>query len=183
MNHCWMSWKWGGRMNSKLCTYFCEGEDDLKLVNALKLEPSKILQGSSRKLNVVQNLIPKSILLSIKPESNVVLVFDTDVITNLDIVKKNISNIQKYCHDINIIYLLQVQNLEDELTRCTDVKSVLELTKSKSLSNFKTDFKKMKDIECRYALERHKIDVNKLWSFNASRYFNFVIRNQAEVKC
>jgi hypothetical protein len=128
MNHYWMSWKWGGRMNSKPCIYFCEGEDDLKLVNALKLEPSKILQGSSRKLNVVQNL-------------------------------------------------------EDELTRCTDVKSVLELTKSKSLSNFKTDFKKMKDIECRYALERHKIDVDKLWSFNASRYFNFVIRNQAEVKC
>lgn len=66
MNHYWMSWKWGGRMNSKPCIYFCEGEDDLKLVNALKLEPSKILQGSSRKLNVVQNLIPKSILLSIR---------------------------------------------------------------------------------------------------------------------
>lgn len=47
--------------------------------------------------NVVQNIIPKSILLGIKPDTNVVLVFDTDVITNMDVVKKNIENIKKYC--------------------------------------------------------------------------------------
>ena len=37
------------------------------------------------------------------------LVFDTDVTTNLDVVKKNIENIKKYCRGVKIIYLLQVK--------------------------------------------------------------------------
>ena len=148
-----MNLKWGGQMN-KNCVYYCEGEDDLKLVDALKVSPG----------------------------SNVVLVFDTDVVSNLDMIKKNIDNIKKYCQGVNIIYLLQVKNLEDELTRCTDVKSVLELTKSKSLSNFKADFKKLKDVECRYTLERHKIDVNRLWTTPAPKEFDFATRNSNQVK-
>ena len=125
---------------NKTCVYYCEGEDDQKLIDALKVTPNKILSGKSKKLNVIQSLIPKSILLGIKPNTNVVLVFDTDVTTNLNVIKKNIENIKKYCRGVKIIYLLQVKNLEDELIRCTDIKSVLELTKSKSLSNFKADF-------------------------------------------
>ncbi len=164
------------------CMYFCEGEDDLQLINALKLEPSKIMSGTSRKLNVIQELIPKSILLTIKPGSKVVLVFDTDVITNFSIIKTNISNIQKYCKNVSIIYLLQVKNLEDELVRCTDIKSILELTKSKSISNFKADFKRMKIAECRNTLEKHKIDVSRLWTTNASDNFNFAKRNSHEIK-
>lgn len=176
-----MSWKWGGIMN-KTCAYYCEGEDDQKLIDALKVTPSRILPGKSKKLNVVQTLIPKSILLGIKPDSNVVLVFDTDVTTNLDVVKRNINNIKKYCRSVKIIYLLQVNNLEDELVRCTDIKSVMELTKSKSISNFKTDFRKMKEEQCRYALERHKIDVERLWSKSPSDEFNFVEKNSGLIK-
>lgn len=89
---------------NKNCVYYCEGEDDLKLIDALKVPPSRILPGKSRKLNVIQSLIPKSILVSIKPGSNVVLVFDTDVTINLEVVKKNIDNIKRYCRDVNIIY-------------------------------------------------------------------------------
>lgn len=176
-----MSLKWGGRMN-KNCVYYCEGEDDLKLIDALKVPPSRILPGKSRKLNVIQSLIPKSILVSIKPGSNVVLVFDTDVTINLEVVKKNIDNIKRYCRDVNIIYLLQVKKLEDEIVRCTDMKSVLELTKSKSLSNFKSDFKNMKDEECRHALERHKINVQDLWTTPAPAEFNFIERNSSQIK-
>ena len=82
---------------NKTVMYFCEGEDDLKLIDALKVLPYKILPGKSKKLNVVQTLIPKSVLVSIRPGTTVVFVFDTDVIVNLDIVKKNITNIRKYC--------------------------------------------------------------------------------------
>lgn len=91
---------------NKTCVYYCEGEDDQKLIDALKITPGKILPGKSKKLNVVQTLIPKSILLGIKPDTNVVLVFDTDVMTNLDVVKKNIDNINKYCRGVKIAYLL-----------------------------------------------------------------------------
>lgn len=167
---------------NKTCIYYCEGEDDQKLVDALKYKKPQILPGKSKTLNVVQTLIPKSILLSIKANSYVVLVFDTDVTTNLDVVKKNISNIKKYCTGVKIIYLLQVRNLEDELVRCTDVKSALELTKSKSLSNFKTDFRKLKDEDCKRVLERHKIDIARLWTTKAPSDFDFAERNSILIK-
>ncbi len=167
---------------SKPCVYYCEGEDDQKLIEALKVLPEKIFPGKARKLNVVQSLIPKSILLTIKPETNVVLVFDADVVTNLTIVKKNIENIKKYCRSVKLIYLLQVKNLEDELVRCTDVRSVMELTKSKSLSNFKTDFRRMKEEQCRRMLENHGIDVSKLWTTEAPSEYDFVERNSAVIK-
>lgn len=125
---------------NKTFVYYCEGEDDQKLIDALKVSPSKILSGKSKKLNVVQSLIPKSILLGIKPETNVALVFDTDV------------------------------------------KTVLELTKSKSLSNFKTDFRKMKEEQCRNTLERHRIDVDRLWTTKAPDEFKFAERNSEGVK-
>lgn len=167
---------------NRTCVYYCEGEDDQKLIDALKSSQSKIQPGKSKKLNVVQNLIPKSILLGIKPDTNVVLIFDTDVTTNLDVVKKNIENIKKYCRGVKIINLLQVKNLEDELVRCTDVKSVLELTKSKSLSNFKADFRKMKNEQCRNMLDRHKINVDRLWTTKASGEFEFAERNSSAIK-
>lgn len=110
------------------------------------------------------------------------LVFDTDVTINLDVVKKNIENIKKYCRGVKIIYLLQVKNLEDELVRCTDVKTVMELTKSKSLSNFKTDFRKMKDEQCRNTLDRHKIDIDRIWTTKAPDEFKFAERNSGLVK-
>ncbi|MGM9942108.1 MAG: hypothetical protein ACI32N_09015 [Bulleidia sp.] len=75
---------------NKPCIYYCEGEDDLKMIDALKVPPCRILPGKARKLNVIQSLIPKSFLVALKPGTNVVLVFDTDVTTNLHILKKNI---------------------------------------------------------------------------------------------
>ena len=134
---------------NKTCVYYCEGEDDQKLIDALKVTPGKILPGKSKKLNVV---------------------------------KKNIDNINKYCHGVKIVYLLQVKNLEDELVRCTDVKSVMELTKSKSLSNFKADFRKINEEQCRHTLERHKIDVNRLWITDAPNAFDFAERNSELIK-
>jgi len=167
---------------NRSCVYYCEGEDDLKLVEALKLSPGRILPGKAKKLNVVQSLIPKSILVAIKPGSVVALVFDTDVVSNLVTVKKNISNINKYCQGVRVVCLLQVNNLEDEIVRCTDVKSVTELTRSKSLSNFKADFRRMKDAECRNALERHGIDVKLLWNTPARAEFSFAQRSSEQIK-
>ena len=51
----------------------------------------------------------------------------------------------------------QVLNSEDEVVRCTDVRTAMELTKSGSVKNFKTDFCKMKAKDCRSMLERHKL--------------------------
>lgn len=86
---------------NKTVMYFCEGEDDLKLIDALKVLPYKILPGKSKKLNVVQTLISKSVLVSIRPGTTVVFVFDTDVIVNLDIVKKEYNKYQEVLSGCN----------------------------------------------------------------------------------
>lgn len=85
---------------NKTCIYYCEGEDDQKLVDALKRSPSKILPGKSKKL----------------------------------------------------------------------------------ISNFKADFRKMKDEQRRNTLERHKIDVTQLWITKAPREFDFIERNSDLIK-
>lgn len=73
-----MSWKWGVRMNNK-CIYYVEGPCEQQLIVALKENPSRLLPGKVKVYNVIQNLIPKSQMLSIQSGTKIVLVFDTDV--------------------------------------------------------------------------------------------------------
>ena len=95
-------------------------------------------------------------MLSIQAGTTVVLVFDTDVPQTSNL-KKNLELLTRYCGKLKIIFLPQVLNLEDELVRCTDARTAMELTKSGSVKNFKTDFCKMKTKDCRSMLERHKL--------------------------
>ena len=76
----------------------------------------------------------------------------------------------------------QVLNLEDELVRCTDVRTAMELTKSGSVKNFKTNFCKMKTKDCRSMLERHKLDYTRLWMTKTPEAFSFVENNSSRIK-
>ena len=111
-------------MNNK-CIYYVEGPCEQQLIAALKEEPKKLLPGKIKIFNVVQNLIPKSQMLSIQSGTIVVLVFDTDVSKTLNL-KKNLELLARYCGRLKIVFLPQVLNLEEELVRCTDVKIVTE---------------------------------------------------------
>lgn len=73
---------------NRTCVYYCEGEDDQKLIDALKVAPGKILPGKSKKLNVVQSLIPKSILLGLTAWS-ICVIIQTDYAVNI-LKNKNI---------------------------------------------------------------------------------------------
>ena len=73
-------------------------------------------------------------------------------------------------------------DLEDELVRCTDVKSVVELTQSKGIRNFKTDFCKLKTKECRAMLERHGLKMDQLWISKVPEVFSFVESNSDQIK-
>ena len=61
------------------CIYFAEGKCEERLLNALKENPQKIQSGRVKVFNVIQELIPKSQLVTIQAGTTVVLVFDTDV--------------------------------------------------------------------------------------------------------
>ncbi len=175
-----MNWKWGGPMNSK-CIYYVEGPCEQQLIAALKENPAKLIPGKVKVFNVVQNLIPKSQMLSIQAGTTVALAFDTDV-PNTTTLKKNLELLARYCGRLRIVFLPQVLNLEDELTRCTDVRSAAQLTHSNSVSNFKTDFCRLKPKECRAMLERHRLAVDKLWMTTPPEVFAFVEQNSGQIK-
>lgn len=167
-------------MNSK-CIYYVEGPCEQQLIAALKENPAKLIPGKVKVFNVVQNLIPKSQMLSIQAGTTVVLAFDTDV-PNTTTLKKNLELLARYCGRLRIVFLPQVLNLEDELTRCTDVRSATQLTHSNSVSNFKTDFCRLKPKECRAMLEHHLLAVDKLWMTTPPEVFAFVERNSGQIK-
>lgn len=167
-------------MNNK-CIYYVEGSCEQQLINALKQNPSKLIPGKVKVFNIIQKLIPKSQILSIQPGTIITFVFDTDVSVT-GYLKKNIQLLKTYCVRVNIIYLPQVLNLEEELARCTDVKTAPELTQSKGNKNFKADFCKLKVQECRNMLERHHIRVEELWTQTVPMDFRFIERNSKFVK-
>lgn len=167
-------------MNNK-CIYYVEGPCEQQLISALKEAPKKLMPGKIKVFNVIQNLIPKSQMLSIQARTIVTFVFDTDV-NQTEKLRKNIELLKRYCGKVRIVFLPQVLNLEDELVRSTDVKRVTELTKSNSISNFKTDFCKMKPKACRTMLERHALDCSKLWVTRAPKAFEFIEYNSSQIK-
>ena len=175
-----MSWRWGGQMSNK-CIYYVEGPCEQQLIAALKENPAKLIPGKVKVFNVVQNLIPKSQMLSIQAGTTVVLVFDTDVDQTAKL-KKNLELLSRYCSKLHIVFLPQVLNLEDELVRCTDVNQVAELTRSSSIRNFKTDFCKLKVKDCRAMLERHGLETEKLWTTRVPEAFSFVESNSSQIK-
>ena len=163
----------------KNCIYFVEGECEETFISALKESPSMIAQGKIKVLNVLSEEITKSRLVMISPGTTVVFVFDTDV-SITDRLKQNIAKVEKYCARSKLVFLPQVRNLEDELVRCTDILKVTELTKSKSNSNFKSDFCKMTN--CRAVLTKHQLDILKLWTTSPPEPFTFVPRNSNAIK-
>ena len=166
-------------MNSK-CIYFVEGECEKQLINALKISPEILTPGKVKVYNVKQNLIPKSQLLAIQPKTKVALVFDTDV-EDRKALDKNIEMLRKYCSNVTVINMMQVLDFEDEIVRSTDVSKAQELTKSRSVSNFKTDFCRMKVNDCRSLLERHQLDIVKMWTTEPPETFKDLEQDVAKV--
>lgn len=160
------------------CIYFVEGQCEQKIVEALKEEPQRLRSGKVKVLNPITQEIPSSVLLTIKEGSVVVLVFDTDIPVT-EQLKNNIRRIRKYCK-VDIVYLGQVLNLEDELVRCTDISRIQELTNSKSNKDFKRDFCAMTN--CRQVLDRHNLNVELLWNSRYPEKFVFLENNSKTVK-
>ena len=99
--------------------FFVEGKCEYNLVKALQLPPAAILPGRTWIYNAVQEIIPSSSILSrIKPDSQIVLIFDTDTLDNISILESNIRNIRRCCRNPQIVLIPQNRNIEDELKCC-----------------------------------------------------------------
>lgn len=159
--------------------YFVEGKCEVALLQALKESPEKIIPGKIKEFNLIQKIIPKSILISIRPETKVVFVFDTDVPVTQQL-RNNINQVKKFCPKVEIVFLPQVKNLEDELERCTDVSRISDLTQSASKKDFKRDFCANKN--CRAVLDKHNFDINKLWITEPPKVFSFITLNGKKLR-
>ena len=139
--------------------YFVEGDDEKKLLNTLKLQLECIASGKVDILNVVQERISTAKVRTLKSDTIVVLVYDTDV-ANTTILKSNIkiSIMPSYIGK----FIPQVYNLEDELLRSCNIKSISALFGSSGTSNFKRDFKNCTNLDSK--LQQNNFDVTLLWN-------------------
>ena len=134
-----------------------------------------------KKFNVIQEELKTSQLVTFTPGSMVVLVFDTDVDMTYHL-KRNIELLEKRCSGVKVVTVAEVLNFEDELERCTNITKAQEITKSQSVSEFKGAFCRLKPIECRRALERHSIDMKKLWCKAPANSFVFIKQESQKIK-
>lgn len=166
-------------MNRK-CVYLAEGECEEKLLKALKDKPSLITPGKVKRFNAIQNELKTNNLVTFSPGSMVVIVFDTDKEITAHL-KKNIELLNSRCKGVKVVTIAQVLNFEDEIVRSTDVAKAEELTKSKSIGDFKSAVNKMKESEFRHALERHHFNIEKLWKQTPPETFGFVVQGVQDI--
>lgn len=139
--------------------YFVEGQCEEKLFNELKRH-GLILPGKVTVFNVLQSKIASRVT-TFKSGSIIVFVFDTDK-GFTDVLLNNIKIVLAHVSSSKVICLPQVENLEDELTKaCSKITGVREITRSKSIKDFKSDF-----ISCNNLYERLldcRFDLSRLW--------------------
>ena len=161
--------------------YLAEGECEEKLLKALKENPALIHPGKVDKFNVLKKELKPNKLMTFQPGSCVVFVFDTDV-QETAILKKNIELVKSMCFQVEVLTVMQVLTFEDEIERSTDVVHAKDLTRSSAISDFKSAVNRMKAIEFRNALKRHKFDLSKLWIGNPPKAFVFIQQDTERIK-
>ncbi|MEL3906378.1 MAG: hypothetical protein P1P65_05045 [Treponema sp.] len=147
--------------------YLVEGETEAKIVKTLK--EKYIVSGKVVVLH--QKRISTTLLRTLTANSNVILVFDTDVVSTKQIIKNNIETLQTYGQNIHLILIPQINNLEDELVFSTSVKNIKELLNSKSNTEFKSDL--LKEQNCLKKLQEKQFDIHKFWSRKADEHSVF----------
>ena len=146
---------------NKTYQYYVEGQDDKKVVETLKKDLKCIISGKVDVLNVVQNRIPITRIRMLNTGVTVILVYDTDK-PHSDILEKNIAILKKDKRIHKVICIPQVGNLEDELERACEIKSVKEITKSKTKREFKKDILHCTNLDQR--LKDCGFDIDKFWN-------------------
>ncbi len=159
--------------------YIVEGECEKKLITTFKEQKDIIVSGKVQTFNVVQELLTNMHIRTIKDNTIVILVFDTDT-NNIEIVNENIKFLKKARNIKDVWLVLQVKNLEDELVRATNVTQIKNLIGSKSNKDYKHDFIHEKNLYDK--LKCHNFEINKLWITSPMGVFKLFKNQGAKVK-
>lgn len=167
--------------------YFVEGEDEEKVVNILKeIKNRYIVAGKCCVLNVIQDEIKKSLLMTLNKSTIAIVIYDNDVIVNRSLnpekakekVNKNIKLLNEYCK--NVIVICQYDNIEDEIIKSTNIKKIEDLLGSKSKSEAKSDLRKEKDLMKK--LLNKEFDFNKFWQGSIPEYINQKVKTHKNIR-
>ena len=159
--------------------YFVEGPDEEKLINTLKTDMQCIVPGKVQVFNVVQERLTKLRIMQLKRGTVVILVFDTDS-GNIQILRNNIEFLKNSGIVKAVLCITQVKNLEDELVRSCDIRTVMELTGSKSNKDYKHDL--IKDGNFAQKMRKHNFDIGKLWSKTDQGLYRGITNDAGKIK-
>ena len=148
--------------------YFVEGDTEKKIIEEFKKEQSLIVSGTVNKFNVIEKIIPNAAITNLRSNTIAILVFDTDKKV-VSILQENIIRLKR-CKNIKEIWcVMQVDNLEDELIRATDVKQIKDLIGCRSNKDFKRDFLREKRLMIK--LRNHHFQIDKMWVTDPSEEY------------
>ncbi len=159
--------------------YYVEGDDEKSLLKVLKTELQVIKPGKIDVFNVVCDTLSLGRLMTLKPNTVVVLVFDTDAFDDA-ILKKNIKTLIMCSNVEDIITIPQARNLEEELVKSCNIKDIRELLNSKSKKDFKSDLIKATNLKAK--LIQREFDINKLWTGKDYGSFTDLENGSSEIK-
>lgn len=166
-------------MRKAVWVYLVEGEDEKKLVRTLITDMGLILPGKVRVLNVVQEKITRTQAVSFGELANIILVFDTDC-DNSAILNSNIKLLKSLSNVQNVYCIPQVRNLEDELLRSCKIRTIRELTSSKSNTDYKKDLIRMTNLASH--LKTSGFDIKIFWNRVPSGTFSGIPNDASKIR-
>lgn len=165
---------------SEVYHYYVEGHDEKKIVDILKREMGCIKSGRVDIFNVVQNHFTEARIRTLKSGTIVVLIYDTDVDNHIVTMKENLAFLNKQACIKKVLCIPQVRNLEDELRNACDIKSISELTKSKTDGNYKRDLINCNNLETR--LKQSNFQISRFWSLLPDNKFQDFGNDAEQIK-
>lgn len=159
--------------------YLVEGQCESKLLNEFKNQKNMVISGKVLQLNVTQKHITQAFLRTIPVHSVFILIFDTDT-SSTGILDENIRVLSENKQIDDVWCVTQVNNLEDELIRSTNVSDVKYLTGSKSNTEYKHDLIEEKRLYTK--LMNHNFDFSKFWSSSPKGIFASYINQGDKIK-
>ena len=160
--------------------YYVEGETEKVFIEQIKNK--YVLSGKIDVLNILQNEIKNSRLMNIKPDTTIVLIFDTDIEEEglLKKLENNIKILRGSKRVKEIIIIPQVLNFEDELVFATNIKSIEKFIPNCTKKEFKSKFIKLGS-KMVAMLEKHGFNTDKLWSRSVNKDNIFYIINKDKI--
>ncbi|MBO7573819.1 MAG: hypothetical protein J6T25_03485 [Bacilli bacterium] len=165
-------------MDRRVYQYYVEGECEKNFLSSFMHAKSSeyiIHPGKIEKLNPVTSKISETKARTIKRDTRIVFVFDTDV-ENTSILEENIKTLKRiaFIEGKDIIFLMSVKRFEEEIvfscSNIKDVKGLIKLFNSQGLSAFKTDFSHCKNLEDK--LKQAGFEIKTMWIRSASQPFD-----------